>query len=139
HAFAVLLLTTLGWLPRAHAQTGTSIIQGVVTDATKKTPLEGAIVTVTSPALQVEQIAATDSSGFYRVPNLPPGTYLVRVDRDGYLPHERAQIALRADITLQVNVDLLTEASQAQQIVVVQRAPTIHLGSSSVTTTIPQD
>jgi carboxypeptidase family protein len=122
HALAVLLFTTLAGLPRALAQTGTSVLQGVVNDASKKTPLEGAIVTVTSPALQVEQIAATDSSGFYRVPNLPPGKYLLRVDRDGYLPHERAEIALRADITLQVNVDLLTEASQAQQVVVIQRA-----------------
>ena len=107
-----VLVSVLAWQPLADAQSGTSVLQGAVKDATKKQPVEGAIVTVTSPALQVEQVAVTDSSGFYRVPNLPPGTYLLRVDRDGFLPHERAQIALRADVTFQLNVDLITEASQ---------------------------
>lgn len=138
-AVGVLLVSTLVEAPKAHAQTGTSVLQGVVAETAGKKPIEGAIVTVTSPALQVEQVTATDSSGFYRVPNLPPGTYLLRVDREGYLPHERAQIALRSDATFQLNVELITEASQAQQVVVIERPPAIDLGSSSVTTTISQD
>jgi len=138
HAFAVLLVGMLLWQPTAHAQTGTSVLQGVVVDATKK-PQEGAIVTVTSPALQVEQIAATDSSGFYRIPNLPAGTYLLRVDKEGFLPHERASIALRGDVTFQLNVDLITEASQQERVVIIERPPAIDLGSSSTTTTISED
>jgi hypothetical protein len=134
-----VLVSALAWQPRAEAQSGTSVLQGVVKGAVNKSPVDAAIVTVTSPALQVEQVAVTDSSGFYRVPNLPPGTYLLRVEHEGFLPHERAQIALRADVTFQLNVDLITEASQQEQVVIIERPPTIDLGSSSVTTTITED
>jgi hypothetical protein len=139
HAVGILLLSAVVEQPKAHAQAGTSVLQGVVAESSSKKPIEGAIVTVTSPALQVEQVTATDSSGFYRVPNLPPGTYMLRVDREGYLPHERAQIAMRSDVTFQLNVELITEASQAQQVVVIERPPAIDLGSSSVTTTISEE
>jgi hypothetical protein len=134
-----VLVSAVVWQSAARAQSGTSVLQGVVNDAAKKRPVEGAIVVVSSPALQVEQAAATDSSGFYRVPNLPPGTYLLRVEHEGYLPHERAQIALRADVTFQLNVELITEASQQEQVVIIERTPTIDLGSSSVTTTISEE
>jgi outer membrane receptor protein involved in Fe transport len=134
-AAAVLLSITVAAAP-AFAQSGVSVMQGTVTDPTKKTPVAEAIVTVTSPALQVEQIVVTDSAGFYRVPTLPPGVYLLRVDKPSFLPYERPGVALRADITLQVNVDLVPESAKAEEITIIQRAPTIDLGSSSVTTTI---
>jgi hypothetical protein len=86
--------------------------------------------------LQVEQIVVTDAAGFYRVPSLPPGVYLLRVDKPTFLPYERPGVAVRADITLQVNVDLTPEAARAEEITIIQRAPTIDLGSSSVTTSI---
>jgi outer membrane receptor protein involved in Fe transport len=120
----------------AYAQSGSSVMQGTVTDPTKKTPVADAIITVTSPALQVEQIVVTDAGGFYRVPSLPPGVYLLRVDKPTYLPYERPGVAVRADVTLQVNVDLVPESAKAEEITIIQRAPTIDLGSSSVTTTI---
>jgi outer membrane receptor protein involved in Fe transport len=132
---AVLLCMALAGSP-ALAQSGVSVMQGTVTDPTKKTPVAEAIVTVTSPALQVEQIVVTDNSGFYRVPSLPPGVYLLRVDKPTFLPYERQGVALRADVTLQVNVDLVSESSKQEEITIIQRAPTIDLGSSSVTTTI---
>jgi outer membrane receptor protein involved in Fe transport len=107
--------------------------------STDKAPVAEALVTVTSPALQVEQMVVTDKTGFYRVPNLPPGEYLLRVDKDNYLRHERAGINLRADITLRVNVDLIPEAARAEEAVVIVRPPNIDLGSSSVTTTVNED
>jgi outer membrane receptor protein involved in Fe transport len=137
-ACAVSLAGALLWQPAAHAQTGTSVLQGVVANSAKK-PIEGAIVTVSSPALQVEQIAATDSSGFYRIPNLPAGKYLLRVENEGFLPHERAEIALRGDVTFQLNVELITEASQQERVVIIERPPAIDLGSSSTTTTISEE
>jgi TonB dependent receptor/Carboxypeptidase regulatory-like domain len=124
---------------RAGAQSGTSILQGTVVTSTGKRPVAEAVVTVSSPDLQVQQIVVTDSSGFYRVPNLPPGQYLLRVDKDSFLPHERAGIAVRGDITLRVNIDLIPEASRAEETVVIVRPPNIDLGSSSVTTTVNEE
>ena len=45
-------------------------------------------MTVSSPALQDQQIATTDAAGFYRIPNLPPGVYFIRFDKENYLPNE---------------------------------------------------
>lgn len=43
----------------------------------------GATVTVTGDAIEGERTAISDQSG-YSVPNLPPGTYTVTVDLEGY-------------------------------------------------------
>jgi hypothetical protein len=123
----------------AFAQTGTSVIQGNVSDAATKGPAADAVITVTSPAVQGEQVVVTDSSGFYRVPNLPPGTYTVRVEKDKYRPFERAAVQLRSDIALRVNIDLLPETVTGEEVSVVGRPPTIDVGSSSVSTTIDEN
>jgi hypothetical protein len=134
------LVTALLAIPiAARAQTGTSVLQGNVLDAATKAPAADAVVTVTSPALQGEQVVVTDSSGFYRVPNLPPGTYTVRVEKDRYRPFERPGVQLRSDIALRLNIDLLPETLTGEEIAVVGRAPTIDVGSSSVTTTIDEN
>src|SRR5947209_5546155 len=98
------------WSSESRAQTGTSVLEGKVQTSTNKEPVAEALVTVTSAELQVEQIVVTDGSGFYRVPNLPSGTYMIRVDKDSFLPYERTGIPLRADITLRNNIDLIPEA-----------------------------
>ena len=84
-AFLVSVAVTVAVSSSALAQQGTGVIQGVVSDGISKAPLEGVVVTVTSPVLQGGEIGATDASGFYRVSNLPPGIYSLRFDRDGYL------------------------------------------------------
>src|SRR3954454_7172980 len=108
---AALFSVVLAWPGGARAQNGTSVLQGTVVASTTKQPVAEAVVTVTSPALQVEQIVVTDKAGFYRVPNLPPGEYLLRVDKPTFLPYERPGVAVRADVTLQVNVDLVPESA----------------------------
>ncbi|HEU4539226.1 MAG TPA: carboxypeptidase-like regulatory domain-containing protein, partial [Polyangiaceae bacterium] len=71
----------------AWAQTiGVATLSGKIIDANSKAPAADAVVTVTSPALQGEQTVVTDGSGFYRLPNLPPGDYTVRVEADKHHP-----------------------------------------------------
>ena len=65
------------------AQTTTSTIQGVVTDANGAV-VAGAIVRVTSPDLPTERTATTDAEGFYRIAALPAGTYTVTVTGKGF-------------------------------------------------------
>src|SRR5690348_4179111 len=66
---------------------GTAVMTGTVVDASTKKPLGDVVVTVTSPALQGEQTVVTDGSGTYRIPNLPPGSYTLRLDLDAYRPY----------------------------------------------------
>lgn len=115
----------------ASAQQGQGTLTGTVVDAATKAPVADVVVTATSPNLQGEQIVVTDSSGFYRVPALPPGAYTLRFEKESYKPYAREGIDLRADTTLRLNAELLPEALQAEEVVVVARAPTVDVGSSS--------
>ena len=58
----------------------------------------GRSVTATSPSLQGEQVVVTDSTGLYRVPQLPPGTYTLRFEKESYRPFARAGIEVAADL-----------------------------------------
>ncbi|WP_437554965.1 TonB-dependent receptor [Sorangium sp. So ce367] len=123
----------------AFAQTGSGVLLGRVVDASNRAPAADVVVTATSPALQGEQLVVTDGTGQYRIPNLPPGDYTLRFEKDAFKPYARGGIAVRAATTIRVNVELLPEALKAAEIVVVGRAPTVDVGSSSVSQSITQD
>src|SRR5581483_10947848 len=57
-------------------------IQGQVTDQSGAV-IPGATITVTNTATSVSQTTKTDSSGNYRVPALPAGTYDVSIQASG--------------------------------------------------------
>ncbi len=123
----VVLLSTAG----AQAQQGAVVLIGNVTDASTGKPVLDAIVTVTSPNLQGEEIAVTDDAGSYRVPGLPPGIYVLRVEKENFKPYAREGLDLHADTTIRLNASLLPESLRAQEVVVVGRTPTVDVGSSS--------
>jgi hypothetical protein len=119
----------------AAAQQGAGVLSGVVIDNSTRQPLSGVIVMVKSPALQEEQIAATDEAGFYRIGSLPPGVYEISFDRDGFFPNQQGGIALRSDVTLRVNAAMVPSTQQQEDIVLTVR-PTVDVGSSTSSTTL---
>ncbi|HWL89047.1 MAG TPA: TonB-dependent receptor, partial [Polyangiaceae bacterium] len=123
----------------AFAQQGAAVMTGKVVDAATKKAMPDVVVTLTSSALQGEQIVTTDSSGTYRVPALPPGVYTLHLDKDGYKPFQRDQIQLRADATIRLDADLLPEGIIANEVVVVAHAPTVDVGSSTTGANINSD
>jgi len=137
-ACATLLVCWLG--PKAvFAQQGAAVLVGTVTDISTKEPLADVVATVTSPALQGEQTVVTDNTGQYRIPDLPPGVYTLRLDREKYKPYVRDGITLRVDTTIRLNADLLPEGLKAEEVTVVARPPTVDVGSSSTGMNIGQD
>src|SRR5215813_5363624 len=88
---ALLLVGTLGW-STALAQLATSNLIGNVVDASTKAPVTDVVVTATSPSFQGEQVVVTDATGAYRVPQLPPGTYTLRFEKEAYRPFSRTAI-----------------------------------------------
>ncbi|HJU40415.1 MAG TPA: carboxypeptidase-like regulatory domain-containing protein [Tahibacter sp.] len=94
----------------AVAQNGTGAIFGTVVDTSTKKPVPDAVVTATSPSLQGEQTVVTDSNGGYRIPDLPPGAYTLRIEADGYRPYERGGIVLEINRTIRVDAELLPDA-----------------------------
>jgi len=139
------------WLPRvvvsfllltsalSRAQSGIAVVTGNVLDTSTRAPVTDVVVTATSPVLQGEQVVVTDAAGVYRVPQLPPGTYTFRFEKETYRPYTRSGIEVAADRTLRLNVELLPETAGSESITVVGSPPVIDVGSSTVGTTVNQD
>jgi outer membrane receptor protein involved in Fe transport len=120
-----LLLGSSAW-----AQ-GTAVITGKIINSADKKPLQDAVVTVTSPSLQGEQMVLSDASGQYRIPQLPSGNYTIRVDADGFRPYSRGDIQLRIDRTIRFNVEMLPEGGLSEDITVTAAPPTVDVASSA--------
>ncbi len=69
----------------ARAQTA-GALGGQVVDARSGKPVAGAVVTVSGPSLQGEPNGATGEDGAFEIGLLPPGSYTVTVQRDGFQP-----------------------------------------------------
>ncbi|MFN0101078.1 MAG: carboxypeptidase-like regulatory domain-containing protein [Bryobacteraceae bacterium] len=97
-----------------------SAIQGVVTDASGAV-IPAAVVHVTNVDSGVAREARTSNEGLYRVINLGPGTYRVKVAVKGFGPAERPSVplgiseTLRADFVLKVG-DVVEQVTVADQI-----------------------
>jgi len=123
----------------ASAQTTGTII-GVVTDASTGKPVAGALVVATSPNMQGEQTAVTDSTGSFRLTLLPPGAFKLAVQLEGYKPGERTDINLRVDKTLRANLTLVPEAVQMEeQVVRTGVAPVINIGTAETGTVVTKE
>jgi Carboxypeptidase regulatory-like domain/TonB dependent receptor len=106
-SFVLLLLTAVN----APAQTGQGSLRGYVKDE-QGGALPGATVTASSPALIQPATAVTDSEGYYRLINLPPGTYAIAAELTGFAGFKREEILLRAGATFQVDVTMKIGALQ---------------------------
>ena len=121
---AAVLLGLLGFTGRASAQfVSTSSVEGTVTDESGGA-LPGVAVTLTSPALQVAELAAvTGPEGRYRFAQLPAGTYRLRYELSGFQP------VIREDLTIAVGfaakVDIALKIGNVQESVTVSGASPI--------------
>ena len=100
--FAILLMAVL--IPAtARAQTS---VAGVVRD-TSGAVLPGVTVEATSPVL-IEKVrtAISDSTGQYRISELPPGIYTLKFTLAGFSTTERTGVELRGGGVVTVNADL---------------------------------
>jgi len=76
------LVLFISLVPQLSAQT-TSTITGTVHDKQGLT-VAGAEVQVTSTELAIDRRATTEGDGTYRLAALPPGTYEIKVSKDGF-------------------------------------------------------
>ncbi|NMO15262.1 DUF3520 domain-containing protein [Pyxidicoccus fallax] len=109
----------------ALAQSGTII--GTVINVADTKPVADVRVTATSPALKTEQVAVTDAQGNYRIPQLPPGLYALRFEKESFRPYTRTDIQLRPGRTIRQHVELLPESYVPGP--EVARPPTIDKGT----------
>ena len=108
-----------------HAQTDGSL-RGYVKDE-QGAVLPGITVTATSPALLTPVIAVTDSGGYYRLLNLPPGTYAITAELAGFTTYRREGIVMRAGTTFAVDIEMKL-GNLAETITVSGDSPMIEVG-----------
>src|ERR1019366_3298601 len=92
-----LLLSTIFFCltASAFAQYGASL-QGTVTDKSGAV-VAGATVTVTDQATSVSHSTVSDKSGFYRINELPPGTYKVDVGAPSFKKSSKSDVIVNAE------------------------------------------
>ena len=88
------------------AQT-TSTIEGTVRDANRAV-IAGATIKVTGNALSTERTATSDSSGAFRIPALPAGTYTIAASRSGFATRvfDNVELTLNRVLNLDVQLDV---------------------------------
>src|SRR5580693_10422278 len=77
------------------AQTTFGSITGTVTDPTGAV-IPSVSVIVTNEGTNVERQVTSTSSGTFNVPNLPVGSYRLRIEVPGFVAYEQRGIALNA-------------------------------------------
>jgi len=123
---ATLLATSLLTAIPCSAQTGDGSLRGYVKDE-QGGVLPGVSVTATSAALIAPVVAVTDSSGYYRLLNLPPGTYTITAELAGFATYRREGVVMRAGTTFAVDIEMKV-GSLAETITVSGESPMIEVG-----------
>ncbi len=128
--FAVLAVWIFMRVVSAGAQSTDAVILGTITDA--QGALEpGVTVTVRNPETGLTRTSLTGDDGKYRVAPLPPGTYDLKAERQGFAAVEIQDLVLT--IGLEVPQNLTLKLSSVEQTVTVRsEAPVVEIASSEV-------
>jgi len=122
----------------ANAQVQTGSIAGVVTDSSNAV-MPGVTVSVSGDKLiGGVQTQTTDSSGAYRFDRLPPGSYNVKFELQGFRSIDRNAIAISAAFVATVNAKLEV-GSVTETITVTGESPTVDTRSNLQQTVMNQE
>lgn len=121
---------SLAILHSALAQTGTSSLSGVVLDPSKAA-VAGAHLTLRNNAQSIQRDTDSSSSGEYTFASLPPGTYTLTVEKQGFRRYEQNNVRLLVDSSMTSNVRLEV-GSLSQQVEVTSEAVAINTTDASI-------
>src|SRR5215469_15632129 len=121
---ACLLCTPL------YAQVTSGTIFGSVRDASGAA-IQGATVTITEPSVGVTRTVPSSDAGQFSAPGLPPGTYNIKVESQGFKTLETTGITLSAADKLNAGEFKLEIGAVAQTVNVIADAGQVQLQSNS--------
>src|ERR1700723_1364501 len=101
---SLVLLCCLAHTPLA-AQQILGAITGTVKDVTGAA-VPGAAVKAINTATNLEVTAKTESNGSYLVPNLPAGTYVLAITKEGFETESHTEVLVNSERTTTVNGSL---------------------------------
>lgn len=106
----------------AQAQAVNATVLGTLTDSSGAV-VSGASVAITEVSTGLTRSTATNASGNFVFPDLPPGTYNVVAEAHGFKKENRPD--LRVDVNTSVRVDLTMQPGAVSETVEVTAAPPI--------------
>ena len=113
----LLLMLHGSFLTNAHAQSATATLSGIVIDQTGAV-IPGVKIAVISIAQGFQRNAMTSDEGIFIVSQLPPGSYTVKAEHDGFTPAEVRDVVLNVNDQKTIKVYLkVGNISQTVEIV----------------------
>src|SRR5690242_16733652 len=134
--FVLAFLSAVIAIP-VSAQTQYGSIRGTVTDQSEAA-LPGVTVTLSSPALLVDQTTTSDGVGQYRFEQLPVGTYKITFELSGFQTLIRDGIQVPAGFNATVNMQLRVGAVE-ESITVSGASPVVDVTSATPSVSVPAE
>ena len=133
---ATAVLAVVAVLPAAaQVQTGSILVR--VTDE-QGGAVPGVAVTITSPVLVSGTMAGvTDSGGVNRFPSLPPGTYSVKIELQGFRTVIREGVAVQVGATVPLDMSLRV-ATVAETVTVTGTSPVVDTTSANTSVNLSE-
>src|SRR6266702_5143476 len=123
--------------PGLRAQSTTDgAIAGTVTDASGAA-VPNASVTVTNKGTNLVQTASSDESGYFRVANLQPGSYTMKVEAPGLAPFTAENVIVQIGSVTEVPAKL-NVASAGATVIVSAELPQVNTTSAEFAPTLDQ-
>lgn len=97
--------------------------------------LPGVTVTAKNPATGLARAAVSEATGEYRVPALPPGTYVLTAELSGFGKETRPDVLLVIDQDAVINFTL-KPAAVAEAVTVTGESPIVDTTKSDVSTSV---
>lgn len=124
------LLVSGALSPVALSQAATTSLSGTVTDPNGAV-VAGATVTLTNAATGLTRTTTTTDAGTYQFPQLPPGTYDLKVEQTGFKSIVRKGLQLQVNLPMVLDLQF-TEAGQITETVEVVAESLINKSDASV-------
>jgi hypothetical protein len=135
----VVVSIVLAWVQGAAAQDATGHVAGQVVTPDAR-PVASVRVSITGPSLQGSREAETDLRGYFRLQELPVGTYQVRLALVGYRPIRFDHVSVRLGLTTSLGqTSLVAQAYELGEIVVNAEQPIVDVASAATVVSLPSE
>lgn len=128
--YAFLVMVCLLAAGQSFAQTGTTSLRGTVTDKSGAT-VAGAKVRLVNPAQGLERELMSTETGEYEFLALPPGTYELTIEKEGFRKYQQSNLQLLVNSPANVS-PTLEVGSTVQTVEVSSDAQTLNTTDASL-------